>query len=63
MLVGAIRVAERAEAEVLARRAGGLWLLSKWRSWVAAHGVRQAAKNARKRGIPVELALQLLRAG
>ena len=39
----------------------GAWLYVKARRQAREQGVQQAAKNLRKQGAPIELALQLLR--
>ena len=46
----------------LTRNLAGLWLVSKLRQQAAESGVFQAARNAKKQGVPLELALSILRA-
>ena len=40
--------------------AAGRWLVTKYRTQAAAFGVQQAARNMRKQGVPIELALLVL---
>ena len=38
----------------------GRWLIAKARGQAAEHGIQQAARNLRKQGAPLELALAIL---
>jgi hypothetical protein len=38
----------------------GHWLAKKYRAQAKEHGVQHAARNCRKQGLPIELALAVL---
>lgn len=38
----------------------GFWIVSKYRMQAKAHGVQHAARNMRKQGFPIELAVAVL---
>lgn len=56
-----MKTIHRTRIAPLTRNLAGLWLVSKLRQQATESGVQRAAINARKQGIPCELALSILR--